>query len=122
MRQTSVHGPVGEQSVAQVSNLLYRRFPIGRSLRGSARSVTCSVCGLEIRDTADWKSELRGSALRRRFTPCAAPVPIFRLGAQPRGDRIVSNVARNSGALVIIPHPMIKGFGLPEPSFRQAEK
>ena len=39
--------------VAQVSNLLYRRLPVGRLYpRGR-------VCGLEIRDTADWKSALR---------------------------------------------------------------
>src|SRR5438552_3627636 len=115
MRQTLVHEPSGE-SVAQVSNLLYRRFPIGGMRRDSPRSNACGAGGLEIRDTADWKS-----ALRPRFTPRAAPAPIFRPGTQPSGDRIISNVPCNSGALIIIPHPMIKRFGLPETSFRQPE-
>ncbi len=38
--------------VAQVSNLLYRRLPVGSS------SERLGVGGLEIRDTADWKSAL----------------------------------------------------------------
>ena len=40
-------------SVAEVSNLLCRRLPVGR-LYPPGR-----ICGLEIRDTADWKSALR---------------------------------------------------------------
>jgi hypothetical protein len=36
--------------VAQVSNLLYRRLPVGKP------GPWQSACGLEIRDTADWKS------------------------------------------------------------------
>src|SRR5207249_290321 len=87
----------------------------------STRSNTGCVGGLEIRDTADWKSALRGSTLRRRFTPCAAPAPILGPGAQPRGHGVVSNISRDSAAFIIIPHPMIERFGLPEPSFRQAE-
>ncbi|HXP60279.1 MAG TPA: efflux transporter outer membrane subunit [Dongiaceae bacterium] len=39
--------------VAQVSNLLYRRLPVGRL------HLLARICGLEIRDTADWKSALR---------------------------------------------------------------
>ena len=39
--------------VAQVSNLLYRRLPVGKS------SEPPHACGLEIRDTADLKSALR---------------------------------------------------------------
>jgi hypothetical protein len=39
--------------VAQVSNLLYRRLPVGTP------GARLYVCGLEIRDTADWKSALR---------------------------------------------------------------
>jgi hypothetical protein len=42
-----------EGHVAQVSNLLYRRLPVGR-LDPLGR-----VCGLEIRDTASWKPALR---------------------------------------------------------------
>ena len=58
MRQTFVPKPSGE-SVAQVSNLHYRRFPIGGMLRDSARSNIGVAGGLEIRDTADWKSALQ---------------------------------------------------------------
>ncbi len=39
--------------VAQVSNLLYRRLPVGRLC------LLGSICGLEIRDTAGWKPALR---------------------------------------------------------------
>ena len=39
--------------VAQVSNLLYRRLPVGTPL------VRRGACGLEIRDTAGWKPALR---------------------------------------------------------------
>lgn len=42
--------------VAQVSNLLGRRLPVGRAWRRSGVSQGCGVCGLEIRDTADGKS------------------------------------------------------------------
>jgi len=41
--------------VAQVSNLLYRRLPVGKA------ATYHHACGLEIRDTADWKSALQGS-------------------------------------------------------------
>ena len=64
--------------VAQVSNLLYRRLPVGRLY------LLGRICGLDIRDPADWKSALclrwPGAALRRRFallallaalSPCA---------------------------------------------------
>src|SRR5437867_12767428 len=64
MKRTSMHEPSGERPVAQVSNLLYRRFPIGRTFREPARSNTCSARGLEIRDTADWKSALRSDPRR----------------------------------------------------------
>ncbi|MCL4786829.1 MAG: hypothetical protein KJ070_08555 [Verrucomicrobia bacterium] len=46
-------------SVAQVSNLLCRRLPVGRAGENVARSELCGSRGLEIRDTADWKSALR---------------------------------------------------------------
>jgi hypothetical protein len=46
-------------AVAQVSNLLYRRLPVGRVLAKPATRQTRGACGLEIRDTADWKSALR---------------------------------------------------------------
>jgi hypothetical protein len=45
--------------VAQVSNLLYRRLPVGNAPQALARPEIRSACGLEIRDTADSKSALR---------------------------------------------------------------
>jgi len=45
--------PGSRGSVAQVSNLLYRRLPVGRPY------LLGRIGGLEIRDTADWKSALR---------------------------------------------------------------
>src|SRR5881396_3222066 len=64
MRQTLEHEPRGE-SVAQVSNLLYRRFPIGGMLRDSPRSNACGAGGLEIRDTAQ-----RGQAATKMDRGC----------------------------------------------------
>jgi hypothetical protein len=43
----------GENAVAQISNLLYRRLPVG------GPSGDTVACGLEIRDTAGWKPALR---------------------------------------------------------------
>ena len=40
--------------VAQLSNLLYRRLPVGWRRKGRV-----NLCGLGIRDTAGWKSALR---------------------------------------------------------------
>jgi hypothetical protein len=45
--------------VAQVSNLLYRRLPVGRPWANARVLKTYSGCGLETRDTADWKSALQ---------------------------------------------------------------
>ena len=53
---------------AQISNLLYRRFPIGRSTVFPVRSNLPAACKLETCDPADWKS-----ALRRQRQPVAAP-------------------------------------------------
>src|SRR6266508_697284 len=50
---------VGGRSVAQISNLLYRRIPFVRPSDNSATQEVSKSCGLEIRDTADWKSALR---------------------------------------------------------------
>jgi type II secretory pathway pseudopilin PulG len=47
---------VQPDGVAQVSNLPYRRLPVGR------RCPFGRICGLEIRDTAGWKPALRGLA------------------------------------------------------------
>ncbi|MEW6301892.1 MAG: MBOAT family O-acyltransferase [Verrucomicrobiota bacterium] len=61
--------------VAQVSNLLYRRFPIGRLFdRGVADSARS---GLETRDTADWKSALH----RRQASGCEISGPGMQAGA-----------------------------------------
>jgi hypothetical protein len=57
--------------VARVSNLLYRRLPVGWVSSGERRvEFQCALegrggCGLEIRDTADWKSALRSPCSRR---------------------------------------------------------
>jgi arsenite-transporting ATPase len=48
----------GHSDVAQVSNLPYRRLPAGSASAESERSATADASGLEIRDTADWKSAL----------------------------------------------------------------
>jgi len=56
--------PGAGTGVAQVSNLLYRRLPVGRP---PVKPATPEIrgCGLEIRDTADWKSALRSPCSRR---------------------------------------------------------
>jgi hypothetical protein len=51
-------------TVAQVSNLLYRRLPVGRPWKHAARPIAHGDCGLEIRDPAYWKSALRDDAGR----------------------------------------------------------
>ncbi len=48
----------GESDVAQVSNLLYRRLPAGNATHELALPTATTASGLEIRDTADWKSAL----------------------------------------------------------------
>jgi arsenite-transporting ATPase len=48
----------GHSDEAQVSNLPYRRLPAGSASAESERSATADGSGLEIRDTADWKSAL----------------------------------------------------------------
>ena len=57
--------------VAQISNLLYRRLPVGRPPEVS------SACGLEIRDTADWKSALRLAALQTSEIRLLASVAVI---------------------------------------------
>jgi hypothetical protein len=60
--QSPASAHAGAATVAQVSNLPYRRLPAGSVWKLPARSIIRSVCGLEIRDTADWKSALRSGA------------------------------------------------------------
>jgi len=57
-----MEAPDSRGCVAQVSNLLYRRLPVGRL------HLPGRICGLEIRDTADWKSALRLSVSETRET------------------------------------------------------
>src|ERR1035437_414880 len=60
----------GHCLVAQVSNLLYRRLPVGwacdlgSASNFSSASAMRAASGLEIRDTADWKSALRRECIR----------------------------------------------------------
>jgi len=63
--------------VAQVSNLLYRRFPIGRL--SEAAMTLRPASGWETHDTADWQSALH---LRPAFA-----YEISRLGGQPGPNR-----------------------------------
>src|ERR1051325_5758413 len=44
--------------VAQISNLLYRRIPFGRTSDDSVTQEISTAGGLEIRDTAGWKPAL----------------------------------------------------------------
>jgi len=60
--------------VAQISNRLYRRFPIGRSSPSRARLDLFCARRLKTCDTADWKSALQCWRLRsiERSTSCRA--------------------------------------------------
>ena len=66
--------------VAQISNLLYRRFLIGKLSEPLLTMHTAS--GLETRDTADWKS-----ALRKRGAPVATLV--YEICRLEGGQRLV---------------------------------
>jgi hypothetical protein len=81
-------------------------------------------CRLEAGDTADWKSALRNWAGHRAVTiatPSAAPTPVFGLAAKPCGHRIVPDILRNAGALLVIPHPVVERLWLPESSLGQTQ-
>ncbi len=59
-RPAGIEGPEEDGDiVAQVSNLLYRRLPVGRAAETRKPPEWTHGCGLEIRDTADLKSALR---------------------------------------------------------------
>jgi len=90
MPEKQPYRPDGHCLVAQVSNLLYRRLPVGWACDlGSASTLSSAsamraASGLEIRDTADWKSALRRGRIRPP-DPCkvqAAAPP--KLPAPPR--------------------------------------
>ena len=55
--------------VAQISNLLFRRLPVGRPFDRR------EGCGLEIRDTADWKPVHLLRPCRAARIPRSSPVP-----------------------------------------------
>ena len=70
--------------VAQISNPLYRRFPIGRPSPRPTRLNFPGVCGLKTRDTADWKSALRGL---QRLQMCSVSYGLLsRLAGDPRAS------------------------------------
>ena len=75
-------------NVAQVSNLLYRRLRVGRPFASGG------VCGLEIRDTADWKSALRDA--RRAMPPNLRLTQTERV-ARPFSTRGASFSERGAG-------------------------
>jgi len=54
--------------------------------------------------------------------PSAAPMPIFRAGAEFGGDGIVRDVMGNSRPLLVVSNPVIVGFGLPERRVTQTEQ
>jgi len=70
MPEKQPYRPDSHCLVAQVSNLLYRRLPVGWACDlGSASTLSSAsamraASGLEIRDTADWKSALRRGRIR----------------------------------------------------------
>jgi len=84
------------EGVPQVSNLLYRRLPVGSAWAFRTLPNWHQPCGLEIRDTrlpgggqaADWKSAARASANLqapwevREVLECGSPLPLF-FGAWP---------------------------------------
>src|SRR5437016_8204197 len=59
---TTLAGPLtnsGHFGVAQVSNLLYRRFPIGRTFHRHCAASIAASCRLEACATAGWKPARR---------------------------------------------------------------
>jgi len=71
--------------VAQVSNLLRRRLPVGKARELSVHPALRTGRGLEIRDTADWKSALQfvSGAPRLRSADCQS-ADLRRLGSGAR--------------------------------------
>ena len=63
--------PMNRRAVAQVSNLPYRRLPVGRMREAQAVREYSGVCGLAIRDTADWQSALRIERRPGSWSQCA---------------------------------------------------
>jgi predicted RNase H-like nuclease len=54
----------GQQPVAQISNLLYRRLPVGWPPANLETPEFSAASGLEIRDIAGWKPALRPDGTR----------------------------------------------------------
>ena len=55
--------------VAQISNLLYRRIPFGRTSDDSVTQEISTAGGLEIRDTAGWKPALLRNLSKSEMRP-----------------------------------------------------
>src|SRR2546428_75016 len=88
MLESSGEGATCPAFVAQVSNLLYRRFPIGRASKQPARSSSRATSGLENSDTGDWKTALRGGTGAACFVAQVSDLlyrrfPIGRASRQP---------------------------------------
>src|ERR1035437_8670969 len=111
--------------VAQVSNLLYRRFPIGRALSslgvrelpdapqvGNLRYSRLEICA------TSKKSVLRIArcrpAGRRLATPGAAPTPILGRFRQSCLDRVMDYVTTTPIVFLVVPNPVVERFGLPK--------
>src|SRR5438093_3503537 len=73
-----LHVDGGPMIVAQISNLLYRRFLIGRASQRLTRLKFQGACGLQTRDTADWKSALPEPAARWLQGVIRAEEPVIR--------------------------------------------
>jgi len=82
--------PTGPLDVAQIFNLPYRRLVVGRRRNNPTRRNRRECCGLQARDTADYKSALRSSSARRnrgtlRHAAHRATLPLRR--REPRRSR-----------------------------------
>src|SRR5438093_5019404 len=89
-------------SVAQVSNLLYRRFPIGSALYASRAPQDGRLAGWKHCDTAGWKPALRAGG----WAQCCAYlwilvlislISVLALTESPAATLIVTNTS-DSGA------------------------
>jgi len=80
-------GPEGRASGRERAN---RRLPVGRVLNRQSPSSVRGVCGLEIRETADWKSALRAGAVAQIGNLLFRRLAVGRAGRGSRGWRIAN--------------------------------